>query len=266
MFNLNLEEELVQRKRSSIKEQDMLAIKEATKILNGTSEEDVKTLARLGIDHSIKRKEELSRIMRLRSVLNPERIFSGNDIKTLCVRYGVRFLPVSYFKGEVDAQLPSKVKEFEAAYRNAQTVEENKSSSYRLDKDPYRRNESVNSYMICAPEESFRLTAKPRDPLMFYQIDEDSYYLVHKWGNDISSFRAVKAWMYKNVLTYFICVFTMWMIPSVLVNLFFPEFSAWGAALIFSIITLFIAGISDDGDWLTDRLWSNRYTSRHFID
>ena len=39
--------------------------------------------------------------------------------------------------------------------------------------------------------ESFNLEKKPKDPMMFYEINNEYFYLIHKWGNDLNVFRAI---------------------------------------------------------------------------
>ena len=53
--------------------------------------------------------------------------------------------------------------------------------------------------MMMAPSKLFELENYD-DPLMFVSLDNDYYYLIHKWGNDMSYFRKLLMWPFKNIL------------------------------------------------------------------
>ena len=38
------------------------------------------------------------------------------------------------------------------------------------------------------------------DPLLFINLGNDYFYLIHKWGNDLSPFRKLLMWPFKNIL------------------------------------------------------------------
>lgn len=104
-------------------------------------------------------------------------VFHINQIKSFCVDYNLRFLPSNKFTGWIDTELGPKVRNF---------MKEKKVADYDLDK----------KFFVMAPPKQFELQeiedVSPRyDPFLFYQIDDEHYYLLHQWGKDLSSFRYV---------------------------------------------------------------------------
>lgn len=109
--------------------------------------------------------------------LDPERVFHRNTIRQLAIRYRLRFLPGGLFKGE----LPNP------AIHALRALERKVDSP-------------LQSFMVLAPASRFKLCDSEADPLLFVPIGEDRYYLVHKWGKDISPMRAVLNWPFRSAL------------------------------------------------------------------
>jgi hypothetical protein len=70
----------------------------------------------------------------------------------------------------MDPVLPHKIRDFQ---------DEHKIPTYHL------------KIHIVAPKESFQLEEKPKDPLAFIELSTGDYYLLHKWGNDLSFTRRI---------------------------------------------------------------------------
>lgn len=98
--------------------------------------------------------------------LEVEKIFHVSEIKKLCTDYRLRFLDAHHFKGEIPYEAISKIK----GLQKEQGVE-------------------LQSYKILAPAPMFNLQKKDSDPLLFVPLGNDRFYLIHKWGNDLSPFR-----------------------------------------------------------------------------
>jgi len=121
---------------------------------------------------------------------NEERVFHISQIESICKKYHLRFLETSYFKGSIDKELPYKLTNFEITY-NVKCYSE-------------------NTYIV-APKQSFKLQQAPKDPLMFYKINNEYYYLIHKWGNDLKISRRLLRPLSSAWLTFFtdITIFTL---------------------------------------------------------
>ena len=107
--------------------------------------------------------------------LNPNQIFELNDIRKLCLKYRLRFLPTRYFNSPFPTEAIDAVK--------------------RLEKE---LSSEISNFMIVAPSKLFKLEDANSDPLLFVPLSDTKFYLVHKWGNDLSWHRRLLAWPLKS--------------------------------------------------------------------
>lgn len=204
-----------------------------------------KTLETLGLSYKLAEAKQVREKQSKGAHLPQERIFTKDAIKELCLKYNLRFLPTSYYKGALDSQLPDKVEELRKANGGLLPGEKAPVAEVKIgdaqDTDGYfggdlgvvptdkeqrqmaenpwstattfwmnsnmvfgrvrsgisslRGDHAIGSFCIAAPAESFDLQPRPIDPLLFCNLGDDQYYLVHKWGSDISwSRRWLKHW------------------------------------------------------------------------
>lgn len=113
--------------------------------------------------------------------LEAENIFSLEEIRSVCIRYRLRFLNTTLFRPAFPYEAISQIKSFEKKY-----------------------NVLVPSFRILAPAETFNLENINKDPLLFIPVDEKSFYLVHKWGKDFSWKRRLLSWPLQNLKTLLI--------------------------------------------------------------
>jgi len=182
---INLENELVQNKRVELSKWDRFTIEKVEKY---NAIDGVEVLDRLGMYKSNKEEAEVIKA-KATNILNynPERVFSADDVQRLCIRYGLRCLPAEMFNGEIDAELPKKILDFE---KNYVELDPPNWTKFRVINGKTRM---VQGY-ICAPASSFALEARPKDPLFFVRVEYGhavNFILLHKWGNDISPWRLV---------------------------------------------------------------------------
>lgn len=126
--------------------------------------------------------------------MDPDRIFHRDTIRTLCIRYRLRFLPGGLFKGP----LPNT-----AVY--ALRALERKSGS------------PMNSFLVMAPANRFKLCDSEVDPLLFVPLGNDKFYLVHKWGTDLSVVRSIVNWPFRTVAHLAVMVLVFAIVASLLV-------------------------------------------------
>lgn len=168
MFTINLEKSLVRNKRKLLTKNELLVL-DKMKTIESMKNEDAELIKRLGMwTDNISTGSNAKSKMKTYERFRADRVFHKNDIKNLCQNYGLRFLESRYFNGELDIELPNKIREF--------------SKTYDFYVGP------GNSY-IAAPASSFKLQERPKDPLFFVHVGDDYYYLIHKWGKDISVLR-----------------------------------------------------------------------------
>jgi len=127
--------------------------------------------------------------------IDSNRLFHIDQIRKICIDYRLRFLDFNFFKGGVPDEAYTKLKEFELNHPD-------------LD---------LNIKMM-APTKLFQLESYD-DPLMFVSLDNNYYYMIYKWGNDMSYFRKLFMWPYKNIYNILIYI----AIISLLFTSFVPD-------------------------------------------
>lgn len=130
---------------------------------------------------------------------NPEllltkNIYHINTIEKICVDYRLRFLDSNYFKGDVPYEAILKIKTLEKEH-----------------------NIALSGFKIMAPSKLFRLK-NADDPLLFAPIGNGYYYLIHKWGNDLSPFRKLAMWPFKTFENLLVLI----VVTSILATYLFP--------------------------------------------
>lgn len=210
---INLQDELIAENRKALAaDQAVLAQQaaldaETDKLVNAALDRATadyetakqKTLETLGLHYKLAEAKQVREKQSKWAHLPQERIFTKDAIKELCLKYNLRFLPTSYYKGALDSQLPDKLDELRKANGG---LLPNEGGTMRvqyadLQKGVWvdREIERIATFSIVAPAESFALQPRPIDPLLFCNLGDDQYYLVHKWGSDISwSRRWLKHW------------------------------------------------------------------------
>jgi hypothetical protein len=169
MTTVDLEKKLIEENRRLTTPKELLLINEYDKHAGLVDNE---VLSRIGLNKQIKTgkrvKEDVSRLQKMAHKYNQERVFHISQIESICKKYHLRFLSAIHYNGIIDDRLPEKITNFEVAYGD--------------------KCDEFNT-LIVAPKGSFNLEKKPKDPLMFYRINNEYYYLIHKWGNDLNIFR-----------------------------------------------------------------------------
>ncbi len=100
---------------------------------------------------------------------DPERVYHVDTIRELCITYRLRFLEAGLFKGPIPPQAVHAIRVLEK-----------------------RTGAPMQGFHIMAPGDRFKLCDSEVDPLLFVPLGDDLYYLVHKWGNDLSRWRMIK--------------------------------------------------------------------------
>lgn len=174
-MTINLEKELIRQNRKLATPEELLQVREYEQKSEFVSND---ALSRVGLNGVIKNgmsiKNRIDGMRGQTSAFKQERVFHISQIEAVCKKYYLRFLPSEMFHGSVDPNLATKIVNFEAAYLT--------------------KCHTGNTY-IAAPAASFKLEERPKDPLFFYQINKEYFYLIHKWGNDLSVFRQVLTWL-----------------------------------------------------------------------
>lgn len=128
-------------------------------------------------------------------LLETDKIFHLVQIRQVCVDYRLRFLDSNLFKDGIPEEAISKISALEKEH-----------------------DTTLGGFKIMAPSKTFQLMSYD-DPLLFAPIGNDYYYLVHKWGNDLSTTRKWMVLPFKNLLNFMI--FSV--VVSLIITLLTPE-------------------------------------------
>jgi hypothetical protein len=214
--NTNIEEKLQRLKNKQSVEVDVL--KAVEKILERDTLKDEKILETINSGSgAVSNSFDFE-------LLETKNIYHIDQIKAICIDYRLRFLDTKYFKGKLPYEAISKIKDLE-------------------------KNHSIvlSGFKIVAPSKLFKLE-NADDPLLFAPIGNDYYYLIHKWGNDLSPFRKLLMKPFKSfenlILTTLLVsllatalvpdgIFSNKMTPSQTGTIFFFMFKAIAAMVIY---------------------------------
>ncbi len=141
--------------------------------------------------------------------LDLDKIFHIDSIKKLCINYRLRFLDTHLFKGEYPNELYSIIPNLENDHKT-----------------------QLKDFKIMAPSKLFRLKTK-EDPLLFVPIGNGYYYLVHKWGDDLKSYRKILVWPFKNINTLIFTSIILSLLSTAIGSTFFNDFSDTQLLVIF---------------------------------
>lgn len=176
-----------------------------------------------------------------------QQVYTTQQIKQLCVKFRLRFLPSTLYKGELPYEAIEAIKDFENQYQPA-----------------------VSEFHIVAPAEFFKLKDRFADPLLFAHLGNGNYYLLHQWGADFKPYAPALKYPFRNLESTAIVsvilgvLFTALLFVSGAVQYKTPAmalfyFSSIGfiSSIFFSVLAL-IYGLVTYNDF-SDETWNSKY-------
>jgi len=238
-MGVDLKKELEQQKRKSERRTEDEVLKAYRELLAADDEVDEDVLGRIFDRAGAEGNYTLNN-------LDQGRIYHLDDIRKLCIAYRLRFLDASLYKGEIPYEAISKIKSLE------------KAQQMRL-----------ADFKMLAPAPMFNLVRKDRDPLLFLNLGNNHYYLIHKWGGDLHPLRKLVVYPFRSFTALLITVVA----ASFLISFGVPESvvdDGVGNTVMIRIIAFFyffigfssmslLYGFSRMKDF-SDNLWNSRYT------
>ena len=175
--------------------------------------------------------------------IDSNRLFHVDQIRKICIDYRLRFLDFNFFKGGVPDEAYTKLKEFELNHPD-------------LD----------HNIKMMAPTKLFQLENYD-DPLMFVSLGNNYYYLIHKWGNDMSYFRKMFMWPFKNIynILVYIAIISLFFTTFVPDGIFFyknnPEIQFFVVFLFMfkSLAAIFIYFGFAMGKNFNENIWNSKF-------
>lgn len=195
-----------------VKEKNQTAVKSILDEVHGILEEQYQV--EQDIMYSLSEKSEFSYQLH-HSCLNPESIFTIEQIRSVCIRYRMRFLDAELFKGEIPFEAIGKIKSIQKSQET-----------------------QIKKFKILAPKRLFKLNDADADPLLFVPLTNGNYYLIHKWGTDMKWFRKVMSFPFQCFENLILTLLVLTLLIALLIpnEILVPEsnmavnnvFSYWG--------------------------------------
>ena len=174
--------------------------------------------------------------------LESDRIFHISDIEKICVIYRLRFLSTKYFKGKIPYEAVREIKRLEE-----------------------RHETSLKGFKILAPSKLFKLE-NADDPLLMAPIGNDYFYLIHKWGNDLSPFRKIFMWPFRTIENFALVLLIGSFLLALMVpdGMFSPQQTTAEFFMIFFFMFKWVAGLAiffgiKKGKNFSAEIWNSKY-------
>jgi hypothetical protein len=174
-------------------------------------------------------------------LLQTDRIFHLSQIRTICIDYRLRFLDSQLFKDGIPEEAISAINQLE---------KENQTS--------------LEGFKIMAPTKAFQLLSYD-DPFLFAPIGNDYYYLIHKWGNDITPKRKWLVLPFKNLMNFVLfCLLVSWLITLLTPQTNLSKSVPMANIIIFlfafkSIVAVFLYSFFMMGKNFNAAIWNRKY-------
>ena len=198
-MKVSIDKELQKVSQVNKEKNSLDPINEVKLLLEGESSEDSRILRGLSSNSQFNRIEKVrGEQIEFEKLENDYegKVYKIEEIKKLCIDYSLRFLSSKLYTGSYDVEVAAKIKEF-AKSTNSPIID-----SWSLGA----------RYFIMAPQELFALKDEKyiskaelraqQDPAIFFQIDDNHYRLIHKWGSDFTIFRLIKGFRWRNWWSY----------------------------------------------------------------
>jgi hypothetical protein len=202
---LNLKNELLSKRKKFKSETGILA--EVKSILAANDS------AREVISQKLQRKSSTKSNQLNFDLLEADKIFHLEQIRTICIDYRLRFLESNIFKNEIPEEAISKIR--------------------RLEKE---HNTALEGFKIIAPSKAFHLLNYD-DPLLFVPLGNNYYYLIHQWGTEMNPWRKLLVLPIKNLGTFTITAILL----SIVIALIVPENNLSKSVPLASVIVFLFA-------------------------
>ncbi len=232
----NVEDRLRKHRSRQISESDLLA-----EIKNLLDQDDLKDEL---IYNQLQSSSEYNHNALDIDLLDTDRIYHVEHIKAICIDYRLRFLDSKLFKGKIPYEAVIKIKELEKEHKT-----------------------TIDGFKIMAPSKLFKLE-NADDPLLFAPIGNGYYYLIHKWGNDLSPFRKIAVLPFKNfenlmLLTALVSLIASFFVPKGLLSV---ETSGVQFLLIFLFMFKSVAAVVlyysfAAGKNFNKAIWDSKYSN-----
>lgn len=282
---------VIDRQTAMDRETDKLITRALDRATADVEAEKQSTLRTLGMSYKLREAVKVQTKQSKWSHLPQERIFNREAIRAICLTYNLRFLSTEHYTGSLDSALPEKIddlRQLNGGLLPGEPKPEPKREAWpepNIDvmiKHPQLHASYLQAhaqflmssamldamggkpaarFFIVAPATSFELQDRPIDPLLFCELGDDQFYLVHKWGNDLSVWRRGHKYMtagYRLVTSIAAVSLVVWGVSQLLDGTGFGAATMAGSWILGCVLFCaafnfhpFKHGLSTDENWAT---------------
>lgn len=174
-------------------------------------------------------------------LLETQRIFHIDQIKVVCITFRLRFLDIKYFKNALPAEAVVQIDALEQTHST-----------------------ELSNFKIAAPTKAFRLKNYD-DPLLFVPMGNDYFYLVHQWGNEMSSLRKWLVMPFRNLGNFIVfCLMLSLIITALTPETNLSRSVPMASTIIFlfafkSVFAVLLYGFFMRGKKFSSSMWNSVY-------
>lgn len=107
--------------------------------------------------------------------VDKESVYTPAEIKKVAVNYRLKFLDSKHYKGEIPYEAILKIKQLNTQF-----------------------GKELGEFKILAPYQAYSKKETTEQALLFVKTNHENYFLLHQWGEELSSTRSLKYWPYRS--------------------------------------------------------------------
>ena len=164
------------------------ALSEVKALLDAHEQEDRTMLEYAGLDSKIKAADDIKGELLERKIFINKygEIITASQINDICLKYNLKCLPISKYKGNIGPLVAKDIKNF--------------ITMHGLEGDA-RAGNFKRKLFIMAPKELFQYENRPKDPILLYcpnssygevRNEKEYFTVVSKWGEDFTFTQRIK--------------------------------------------------------------------------
>jgi hypothetical protein len=115
--------------------------------------------------------------------IEQDKIFTSGQIKNLCKKQRLKFLPSQNHPGQIPYEAILKIKDLNTLYRK-----------------------DIKHFKIVGSHSFFKSDHSEEEAMLFAKTIYGNYYLIHTWGKPLSNWRSLKFFAIRNFETLFVCL------------------------------------------------------------
>lgn len=189
------------------------------------------------------------------------KIYSNADIKDIAIKYRLRFLPSTLYKGVLPTDVLHKLREVISKNEDLYYLKQHSSKGYSMSLNVLAPAGMFNLEGVKKNELAERKRLRDLDPALFLKIEDDKWLFIKEWGNSFSPLRRVLGFLldkHWKVNFLFFLVYSLTVLAFVELDIFlFSKYYTKPLPLILccifaaiQLLFIFIAPLLDDDNTL----------------